>query len=592
MLKSLRTPKTAGEIVTLHWGGVQLDAQTSAKPEDSSAEATPAVVEVPKRKWIHVATEGSFAGHGDGKFTLDLGVFQAFVDRLRADPRYKAGDDGVGGQPVVPFDYEHASEMDPTSGSIPQGGAVSPAWVLDLKAEKDANGKAQLYAFVEFGDTVREQIQKNEYRFVSIAFALESVDRVTGEPAGPVITSIAFTNHPFLQELTPLAASRKRGGRQLGYYYGDAASSPEQAFEFTRCILQLPAATTIPEVITELTKVSAWADSPATAPAGVDIQDIMEQLRKAWSIPVTATAADLVAQATKAAANLVNPSTAPTGAAATSTTETSIMSEKLKKLFASRFNKGHVKLDDEEAVTEAITEALESGDVAKNQLASVLKALGVNDSEKALAAIPELQAARAALADALSQLDQALTLQAQQDTAAETQDVAAAMSARGITDTAFSVSLASHRESLFNQHLSAAHKAAGTDAAGNPKRPAPQALADARKEARKAFLAHYGVAAEGQQRLLSNIVAAPNGVQLVPPTGSTQPVDQSRTLSGGAGGMKTISLAGIRGPNPFARLCDWVKANEPSIAKLGWDAVTSRAKALRDSKEFEIVDAA
>lgn len=588
MARLLR-PKRKQDAVHLHWDGVKLDAQQPAAGTEPDATATP---EIPQLKWIHVATEGTFAGHGDGEFTLDLGVFKAFVDRFHADPRFKAGEDGIGAEPVVPFDYEHSSEMDPTSGSIPQAGAVAPAWALDLKAEKDANGKAQLYAFVKFGDTVREQIQKDEYRFVSIAFALESVDRVTGGPAGPVITSIAFTNHPFLQELTPLAAARQRGAKRLGYYYGDVASSPEQAFEYTRCILQLPAATTIPEVIAELTKVSAWADNAATAPAGVDIQEIMEQLRKAWSIPVTATAADLVAQATKAAANITNPA-APTAATNKPQTEKLDMSEKLKALLTKRLSKGlqnglTIRLDDEAAVADAITEALDSGDLAKDSLKQVLTALGVGDAASALAAIPELQAARASLADALSQLDQALTLQAQVDESAQSQDVAAAMSAKGVNDEGLRIALTAHRGSLLSTELDKAKAAAGVDSKGQPKRVSPQALAEARKEGRKAFLAAHGVAPENQQRLLSSLVAGPNGLQLVPPKQEQSHGGRQLGMSGGAGGGKVISLAGVRGPNPFARLCAWVQANEPTVAAAGWDAICNRARQLKNNKDFEV----
>jgi hypothetical protein len=177
--------------------------------------------EIPPRKWIHVANEGAYQGHADGKFSLTREVFQSFIKNLRADPRYKAGADGVGSQPVIPFDYEHASELDPTSGSIPASGAGAPGWALDFKIENGQDGKAQLWAFAQLGDTIRKQISAKEYLFTSIAFVLQSTDPVSATETGPRITSIAFTNHPFLRDLIPLAA-RAQG---LRYYYGDRAGS-------------------------------------------------------------------------------------------------------------------------------------------------------------------------------------------------------------------------------------------------------------------------------------------------------------------------------------------------------------------------------
>jgi Mu-like prophage I protein len=173
--------------------------------------------DVPEFKWIHVATTGKYRGHWQGEFDLTREVFQSFVKNLHAHPQYALGDVDLGGgkkiragcKPTIQFDYEHCSEMPATEGAIPKLGAEAPAWVLDLEL-RDADGETQLWALAWLGAQIRDQIKRNAYRQTSIAFDMESRDWKTGEPAGPALTSIAFTNHPFLRGLESYAAANRR----------------------------------------------------------------------------------------------------------------------------------------------------------------------------------------------------------------------------------------------------------------------------------------------------------------------------------------------------------------------------------------------
>jgi len=581
-------------------------APDAPPPADGEPAATP---EVPKQKWIQVATSGVYKGHGDDDFTLDKAVFDQFVANLRKDPRYKVGADGVGMQPVVPFDYEHVSEMDPREGSVPAAGAPSPAWALDFKVEGDATASS-LWAFVEFGDTVREQIQKNEYRFVSIAFTLEATDPNTNDPIGALITSIAFTNHPFLRDLQPLAASARRpegatrGIQKLRYYYGDPANSPEEGFEFTRSILNLPASTTTEEVLAEVSKVIAWASAPGTEPAGVDVDELMCKLRSCWTVPVTWSAQQVYDEIAKAAAALkpaaapapgTEPAPAPPPAPVTnsaqppaaaappapalSTTEPKMDPKKIAHLFNKA--RGTTLLDaaDPAAVEEAITGAVND----QATLAALLEALGVKNAADALKSIADLTGAQSKLQAALAQLDQVLAMQEQVDAATEAQDVGAAMSAGGLDPNnaqvkkAFSV----QRKQAITAALAAIPE---------PKRRDPQALLDARTDARRSFLAEHGVAEQNRQHLLTNIVAGPGNAgtstQLNPPNDRSIPLNQG----GSRPTTKAVSLSGISGPNSFHRLCVWVQTNEkgPGGKLLSWDAACSRAKTLKDDATVAI----
>jgi hypothetical protein len=176
-------------------------------------------------KWIHCANEGLYKGHHQGEFNLTRATFEAFVRNFRDDPQYLAGALDVvvasdaadatsktytgGVRPVIQFDYEHASEMPSWEGTIPTSGAPAAGWVLDVCVRSAPDGKAQLWAFGKLGEQIRGQIGRDEYRSVSIAFTLEGVHWVTAAPIGPVLTSIAFTNHPFMRDLEPLAAANR-----------------------------------------------------------------------------------------------------------------------------------------------------------------------------------------------------------------------------------------------------------------------------------------------------------------------------------------------------------------------------------------------
>jgi hypothetical protein len=195
-------------------GLVFLDAET-APANDTTTGDKPR--ELPARfRWIHCANEGTYNGHHQGAFEFTREVFEAFVRNFRASPQYKAGTIDLGGQqinagiePVIQFDYEHASEMPPWEGSLPEKGAPAPAWAIEVAIRNGADGKAQLWALADLGSTIRQQIADRQYRWVSIAFTLQAVHWITGKPIGPLLTSIAFTNHPFMIDLEPLAAANR-----------------------------------------------------------------------------------------------------------------------------------------------------------------------------------------------------------------------------------------------------------------------------------------------------------------------------------------------------------------------------------------------
>lgn len=175
-------------------------------------------LDVPRYKWIHACNEGMYEGHHQGPFEMTRGVFEAFVRNFRQHPQFKAGtlqlaeghtyNGGI--EPVLQFDYEHASECPPWEGTIPESGAPACAWALDVEVRNRPDGKASLWVFADLLDDLRAQIAARKQRWVSIAFTLTGVHWITRAPLGPMLTSIAITNHPFMLDLEPLAASNRR----------------------------------------------------------------------------------------------------------------------------------------------------------------------------------------------------------------------------------------------------------------------------------------------------------------------------------------------------------------------------------------------
>lgn len=206
-------------------------AAASPPPANDTDPATPAPsparAPTPEFKWIHVANTGTYKGHHQGEFTLDEQSFAQMLANFRGDPKY--GDpafaagvgpvtldgkayDGPNTSRIIQFDYEHASEMAPNEGTIPSGGAPAIGWALELDVRQGADGRAQLWCLAKLGENIRRQIDADEYNSVSIAWNPGGVHWITGQPIGAVLTSIAFTNHPFIRDLLPLAAANRAAG--------------------------------------------------------------------------------------------------------------------------------------------------------------------------------------------------------------------------------------------------------------------------------------------------------------------------------------------------------------------------------------------
>lgn len=142
----------------------------------------------------------------------------------------------------VPVDYEHASTSnDPeirklrAQGDIPKAGEVlelraifsaadftdelkSTAETLTAKAKRPLDDPRNLGLWMRWKPTAKalSKIQAGEYTELSITFDDDWPDKTTGAGQGPTILAVALTMLPFLDDMLPVAASRRQGDPAAG----------------------------------------------------------------------------------------------------------------------------------------------------------------------------------------------------------------------------------------------------------------------------------------------------------------------------------------------------------------------------------------
>jgi hypothetical protein len=263
------------------------------------------VAEVPDAGpiWIQVATAGEYKGYSDGPVTFDAAFFKKIVDNFHAHPWYTAGADGVGSADVVPFDYEHASEADPTSGSIPQGGAPAPAWAQELELRTGPDAVAQLWALTRpVNDDVRTMLRDGGYKSTSVAVWRNAVDGLSGNKIGPVLTSIAFTNHPFIQGMEQIAARVDVWG---------SADSPEELIVGLRDLFEMDENAPPADLQAQLVALGAAYLNGIALPAFPDgVSSLIDRVRRLVGLPLFSTAQQIIEAAGQSLAAV--PASTPT----------------------------------------------------------------------------------------------------------------------------------------------------------------------------------------------------------------------------------------------------------------------------------------
>lgn len=230
-----------------------------------------------KPVWNQIAKLGEFRGHAAGPFSLTGQIFDEII-------RNFAEIDGS----RIAFDFEHASEQDPSDGSIPSEGAPAQGWITQL----ENRGSDGLWGLVEWLEPARTYIKEKKYRGVSPAIRFNARHPVSGKNIGARLTSAALTNKPFLRGMAPLAA-RDDGSPQEVVQMGTFCYTANEYMPVLRAAMGLsPVATAreMSEHMARLREIYAAAGCNATAVLdGVDLGAAFKELRNALGMSFSST---------------------------------------------------------------------------------------------------------------------------------------------------------------------------------------------------------------------------------------------------------------------------------------------------------------
>ena len=397
--------------------------------------------------WNQIGRVGTWKGHRAGAFELTVDDLHQIVRNFRAHRWYHAGPDGVGDQDVVPFDFHHASEESPSVIAI--AGAPAQAWAqeLEVRTENAANVPG-IYARTRYIPPMDAYAKEGRYKSTSMVIWPNAIDPETGLEIGWYLSSIAFTNDPFIQGMESLAASREaaRAGASLSFGLDPYAmpSTPEELVCALRELLELEQMAELSSVFAELSKLRAFALRPETAPPGVDVNGLVGGLRRLLNLPTLSDAATVFAGADELLARLAaSPQPLPAGqpVSATSTKEPSQMI--LLTTLKGRFSLAAAST--EEAVLDLTVKKLEAGASAETKISALLAALGVEDTGAGMAKITQMIQQAAALEEAMPELAELRKAKATGDAAAEEQEIDEVMATRSFPD-AVRASLLRHRQ--------------------------------------------------------------------------------------------------------------------------------------------------
>jgi phage I-like protein len=141
--------------------------------------------------WNQIARHGTWKGHEQGEFSFNDAIYDEIIRNHNATKNRR-----------VPLDQEHLSE---TLGSddVASKGVPAMAWVKDIVKRGD-----ELWALFEWKDQgAVDNVRAGRTAYLSPAVNFNSIDRESGEPIGARLTSVALTNHPFIDGMAPVTAS-------------------------------------------------------------------------------------------------------------------------------------------------------------------------------------------------------------------------------------------------------------------------------------------------------------------------------------------------------------------------------------------------
>lgn len=544
--------------------------------------------------WVQVARAGTYKGYAGGEmpFTFDKKLFDQVIANFHRHPSFHLGADGFGDKNVVAWDFHHASEMPATMGTIPQTGAPAQGWIRDLATSKDDKGVDTLWALTKWLEPARTYIKEERYQWSSVSILFDAIDAVSGKSIGPVLTSVALTNQPFIEGMQPLAASKAMAGKywRSRDMYIEAACNPEEALEQIRRMFGMPETADAAAVIGEVSKVATWIAS-GSAPLGVDLEEIVGGIRTVLNLPALASNEDVMAEVAKLVTRLqegsgVDDGTAappaggaqpapvpsnpnpPPGAPALQRQKEqdmeflktladklgTVASEKavlealdglceLRAVCASRG--GH---DANTSIKVILKSTMSDSDV-RTKFVPLLKALGVEDPDAALDKVGDLMTQSEELKKVAPELAALRKKGEEAEAASQTEDVDAAMA---------SMNIASGSEHYEGIKLAVSHYR--------------------KTNSREDFLKKYPKAEEHRGYLTRSVSTSTVG-------DDPKKVAASRSNGGDNTPKDAIDVSAFSGANLMLKTCEFVRASVTGAQAWPWDKVHEHASALVRSKK-------
>jgi hypothetical protein len=161
-----------------------------------------------------------------------------------------------------------------------------------MRAGSDA--KTGLWAYTRLLEPVAGYIKDGKIKWTSVTVWPNAVDPESGKEIGPLLTSVAFTNQPFIEGMQPIAASYAGPG---GCWY-DRARDPEDALAQLRTVFGLPQTSSVSDVMGEIGKFQAWVRT-GSVPYGVDADELVGCMRAILGLPALSTPDEVFAELDK-----------------------------------------------------------------------------------------------------------------------------------------------------------------------------------------------------------------------------------------------------------------------------------------------------
>ena len=229
----------------------------------------------------------------------------------------------------------------------------------------------------------------------------------------------------------------------------------------------------------------------------------------------------------------------------------------------------------EAAVLDAVQKLAADAEATKSALSDVLKALGVTDADSALAAVPELMAAKQKLADMMAELDAALTVQAQIEEQQAEADVDSALTA--------------HQMPEATRAALRVFRGLDSNVEGEQVKDRIARL----KDKRAAFVEKYPLPSPDEQHLTRTIAAQPGGAQLQVPQQSAAPAQLGASQRPGQAlplsdrnQADAIDVRTYAGRNAFEKTIAYLKATQgEAFTRLSWEDQVKHASRLRETHQ-------